>query len=1121
MADLRTVRSSKFIRQESILKAIGLADVQKSFNGPARTGSFAMPRMSVPSPQRKLHHLLTPRIMKKPAFRCLAVLCIFTAMNTLPARSAADSLNLAGEWRFALDPKDEGVKAGWAATDLPGKIRLPGSLQDQGLGLPVTVDTPWTANVQDRSFWTDPKHERDRKEGDIRMPCWLTPTNHYVGAAWYQRTIEIPENWKGRRVTIHLERVHWSSRLWIDGVEVPSVGGTAESLAVPHVYDLGTGVKPGRHTITLRVDNRMLVDVGNWAHSVSDHTQGNWNGVIGEMMVKATSPVVLDDVQVYPDQKAGTARVTATVRHDPGAAGKGTLRVGDAEVAVAWPSEKPFELTVPLPSGANLWDEFEPALQTLKVTLKGDQADDAREVTFGLRELTVADDRDFVLNGRPVLMRGNLECAIFPETGYPPMDEAAWTRIYGILRAHGLNHLRFHSWTPPRAAFVAADKMGFYLQIEMGAWTGVGKGHPQDAWLYREAAQVLREFGNHPSFLLMAYGNEPLPYSHDDDRNRWLSKWVAHWREKDPRRFQTSAGFYPQLPENQFHITLADRGPSRWPSNLLRTDKRVPVIVHEMGQYCVYPDFNEIARYTGHLKARNFEIFRDSAEANGVLPLAEEFLQASGKLQVLCYKEDIESALRTPGIGGFQLLDLHDFPGQGTALVGVLNAFWEEKGYVTPEQYRRFAGITVPLIRAPRVVEASGTLEIPVDLAHYGAAPTPETAPVWTLKDASGKTLHEGKLPAASFRVGRSLNIGQITLPIGELPAPANYTLEIVLPGTTAANDWPLTVFPKKVPAEAAKGVTLATTLTPDLAERAAAGETIVIAHPWLGKDGPVGSFTPVFWNRQWFGSQATRTLGILCDPKHPALAEFPSESHTTWAWKDILDRSRCLELSHNDLAPVVRWIDDWNTNQPLALIAETRVGKGRVLLCAADLGKDLAERPAARQLRQSLLAYAASPAFAPKAEMTKERLAELTTMPANMRLGATVTASSETEKFPAANVIDGNPGTFWHTPWTDNPPGYPHELTLSLPSPARLNGVKLHPRRDMDNGRPSKVSVYTTTDTSTWRPVATAEMWADNVATITFPAETVSGVRIVLEAPQKPGEVFATMAEVDLIEER
>ena len=1043
---------------------------------------------------------------------------LFNISQTMAYSSS--NLSLAGKWDFALDPKDIGVKECWYSRILEKSIQLPGSLQAQGLGLPVTVDTPWTANVMDRSFWTEPEHEQNRNDKYIRMPCWLTPTNYYVGVAWYQKSISIPEAWRGRRIMVRFERVHWTSRLWLDDTEATSFGGTQESLGAPHIYDLGTSLTPGQHKITLRIDNKMLVDVGNWAHSVSDHTQGNWNGVIGEMTLTATSPVALDDVQIYTNGSSGHAILKVSLRHKSDAKGKGILRVAEHSLQITWPSEVPYEFAVPLPNNAKLWDEFNPNLYRMTLDLSGNNANDRRELCYGIRDIGTTSSREFTINNRPIILRGTLECAIFPKTGYPPTDEASWERIFKICRDHGLNHVRFHSWTPPKAAFITADRMGFYLQIEMGAWTGVGKNQPQDAWLYREAARVLKEYGNHPSFVLMAYGNEPLPYSADADRDRWLSKWVDYWKSKDSRRLQTSAGFYPQLPENQFHITLADRGPSRWPDKLLRTDPRVPIIVHEMGQYCVYPDFNEMQLYTGHLKPRNYEIFRDTAEKNGVLPLAQEFLFASGRLQVLCYKEDIESALRTPGVAGYQLLDLHDFPGQGSAIIGVLNSLWGNKGYITPAEYRRFSGITVPLIRAPRVVVAEGSLVIPIDLAHYGATPTPKSSLEWTLKNSVGTTVYGGSLKETSYPVGRSLEIGSIAINLATLPAPAAYKLEITI-GSFAANDWPLHVLPKPATIPAPKNVTIATSLTSDLATRVAAGETMVIAHPWLGNGQPVGSFAPVFWNRQWFGSQSTRTLGLLIEPKHPALALFPSEQYTTWAWKDILDRSRSLNLSLGDLSPVVRWIDDWNTNLPLALIAEARVGKGRVLLCAADLAKNIAERPAAAQLLRSLVAYVASNDFAPKVMMSVERLAALTSMPANLRLGAVAEASSANKKHPASLVVDGNPSTFWHTPWDSASPKYPHELTLSLPTPSRLKGVVLTPRQDLANGRPRKVTIFTTTDTSTWRSVATAIIPdGQEPFEITWQAETVSGVRVVCETPQRQQDNFVTMAEVNLIED-
>lgn len=130
---------------------------------------------------------------------------------------------------------------------------------------------------------------------------------------------------------------------------------------------------------------------------------------------------------------------------------------------------------------------------------------------------------------------------------------------------------------------------------------------------------------------------------------------------------------------------------------------QAPIVSHEIGQWCVYPNFDEIDKYTGSLKLKNFEIFRDFLEQAGMSDQAKPFLMASGKLQVMCCNEDIESALRTPSFGGFQLLDMRDFPGQGTALAGMLDPFWDSKPYRTPAEFRRFCGPIVPLARMSKV----------------------------------------------------------------------------------------------------------------------------------------------------------------------------------------------------------------------------------------------------------------------------------------------------------------------------------------------------------------------------------------------------------------------------------
>ena len=260
-----------------------------------------------------------------------------------------------------------------------------------------------------------------------------------------------------------------------------------------------------------------------------------------------------------------------------------------------------------------------------------------------------------------------------------------------VIKAHGLNHIRFHSWCPPEAAFVAADEEGVYFQVECGLWATFGKENGVEEWLERETERIVRAFGNHPSFVMLAHGNEP-----HGDHVGFLKNWVNKWQAKDRRRLYTSGAGWPVIPESDYHSMYEPRI-QRWGEELKsRINAQppattadysawvekydAPIVSHEIGQWCAYPNFAEIEKYTGFLKAKNFELFRESLAAHHMGDQANDFLMASGKLQTICYKEDIESALRTPGFGGFQLLDLHDFPGQGTALVGVVDAFWEPKG---------------------------------------------------------------------------------------------------------------------------------------------------------------------------------------------------------------------------------------------------------------------------------------------------------------------------------------------------------------------------------------------------------------------------------------------------------
>ncbi len=640
-----------------------------------------------------------------------------------------------------------------------------------------------------------------------------------------------------------------------------------------------------------------------------------------------------------------------------------------------------------LGEGALLWDEYAPNLYDLSAGLSSAGARPAVDqvtVRFGLREFRPQGTR-FSVNGRPVFLRGTLECCVFPKTGYPAMTEPEWRRIFEVCQSHGLNHMRFHSWCPPEAAFAAADEMGVYLYVECCAWTTVGDGAPVDSWLYEESERIVRAYGNHPSFCMMSYGNEPSGKNKDG----FLGKFVDHWKARDPRRVYTGASGWPGTPEDEFHSTGEPRI-QRWGEGLKsvinsqppRTDFDFrdivkgmdrPMVSHEIGQWCVYPNLEEIAKYTGVLKAKNFEIFRDTLQESGMGALAPDFLTASGKLQALCYKADIEAALRTPGFAGFELLDLHDFPGQGTALVGILDPFWDEKGYISPAEFRRFCGPTVPLARLARRVFSTGeSLTAEVEAAHFGPAPLGRVAASWAVTDAAGRAVCGGRLSEADVAWGNGLPLGRIVAPLKSLAAPARYSLEIGI--GDFKNSWSFWVYPESLPQIAGEEVRVVPALDRETAAFLEAGGRVILTlpkgavRPEKGGDVAVG-FSSIFWNTAWTAKQPPHTLGILCDPGHPALAEFPTEAWSDWQWWDAMSHSQAILLSDFGprLRPIVRIIDDWFTNRPLGLVFEVGVGKGRLIVTGVDLLTGSETRPEARQLLYSLKRYAAGAAFLPE----------------------------------------------------------------------------------------------------------------------------------------------------------
>lgn len=931
---------------------------------------------------------------------------ILAAWSTWTA-FAQGRIDLSGTWNFAMDPSDVGVSQGWFQKTLPETVSLPGSMATNGKGFEVTPQTRFTGDIIDSSYFKSPDYAKYREPGNVKVPFWLQAVKYYAGAAWYQKEVVVPKEWKGQQVNLFLERCHWETRVWVDGV----AAGMQNALGTAHRYDLTKWLTPGKHLISIRVDNRVKdIDPGVNSHSISDHTQSNWNGMVGQLYVEARPVVQLTALQVFPDIVNKRINVRVSMLNPKGKSLSVSLKLKIKELGVEQRSqfrlpvgESTKELVMEMGKDVQLWSEFHPHLYSLDAQLMSasSKVPDSRTTSFGMRSFAVKGNQ-LQINGQPVLLRGTLECAIFPKTGYPPTDEGAWLRIFKICRAHGLNHVRFHSWCPPEAAFSAADKMGFYLQVECSSWanqsTTIGDGKPFDAYLYEESQRMVQAYGNHPSFCMMAYGNEPAGKKH----SAFLSDFVQYWKARDSRRIYTAAAGWPNLPVSDY---LSDSEPriQHWGEGLKSTINAQapstaydwtayigkfsqPMISHEIGQWCVYPNFKEIAKYTGVLKAKNFEIFRETLERNGMARFADTFLLASGKLQALCYKADIEAALRTKGFGGFQLLDLHDFPGQGTALVGVLDPFWEEKGYVSPQAYKQFCNPTVPLARMKKLVFTNDEcFEATAEVAHFGEKPLKDCTPRWTISTGNGTILSEGTFQQLDIPLGNQIPLGTVSYPLSARTKPEKliFTLKV----DSLSNQWDFWVYPAKKEAIAgAESIKMVERVDEATLAFLKNGGSVLLSlkKGTLAKEAggsiQIG-FSSIFWNTAWTSGQAPHTLGILVNPSHPALVDFPTEYHSNWQWWDAMSHSGAIDLRlfTAEIDPIVRVIDDWFTNRPLALVFEARCGKGKVMVSSIDFSQDLEKRPEAQQLLYSLKKYMAGKSFQPRVELTDEQLIKLT----------------------------------------------------------------------------------------------------------------------------------------------
>lgn len=1005
----------------------------------------------------------------------IALLCIPVCAHGI--LHAAESRDLSGEWRFAMDRDDEGVNQAWFTRDLKDGIALPGILQAQGYGDDITAKTPWVLSLYDKNWDQREDYKTHTAAGNVKVPFLSQPPKHYLGAAWYQRDIDVPAAWRGKRVALFLERPRWGSTLWIDARKI----GSNLSLVAEHEYDLGL-LAPGRHRVSIRVDNRMLMAYRPDAHSVSDSLGMSWNGIVGKMELRATSPVWLDDAQVYPDVKSRTARVKINIGNAGGRAGSGTVTANGVAHKVKWSTQGgSAEIKVRFPANTQTWDEFNPAMQNIRLQLKGAGAADTRDVSFGFAQIA-AKGNQFLLNGRTLFLRGTHHGGDFPLTGYPPTDVAYWRKIIQINKDWGINHIRFHSFCPPEAAFQAADELGVYLQPEPGMWNEVSPGTAMDKMLYEETERMIKAYGNHPSFILLSPANEP--------KGRWkeaFDAWIAHYRKADPRRLYSNGTGHtekevPGLADGTDFLAMQRIGPKP-----LRGDKgwfgrdygaslagvNVPVVSHETGQWAAYPDYDIIRKFRGYLRPGNYEIFRDSLARHGMASRDKDFAWASGKFQVQAYKEEIEANLRTPGLMGYQLLDLHDYLGQGTALVGILDTFWEPKGYATAEEFRRFNGQTVPLARLlKRTYRTDETLTADVEIAHFGAAALADAQPWWKLIDATGRVAASGEFARRTIDIGKNIPLGQIRLALKDLAAPQAYRLQVGVGAgveSLAENDWNIWLYPSKITTPEPADVLVTHSWPAAEAGLAAGGKVLFLP---LASDldwsGPPLDSVPVFWNRL-MNPAWSRTLGAWIDNKHPALTQFPTDRFNDWQWSELIKGARTVNLDKLPpaLQPIVQPVDDWNRNFKLGLLLEAKVGDGRLMVASPDLETNLDQRIVARQLRKSVLDYMASDSFNPQTTISaadfRKALFDTLVM---KKLAAKASGGNN-----PAYAIDGDPNTFWSA-GTQAAPRTPQTLTVSFAAPASFSGLVLMPRQNHRDheGDVREYLIETSDDGDNWK---------------------------------------------------
>lgn len=909
-----------------------------------------------------------------------------------------DVIDLSGTWRFSADTAKTGITSQLYNRQLPDEVRLPGTLDENNKGL---INT--------------------NKQETMHLSRELM----YSGMAWYQKDVTIPENWSGKYIRLVMERTK-PSQVFIDG----RPAGSNTDLLTPQIYNLSEYLSPGPHKITILINNsnNAVPEEITGSHAWTEHTQSNWNGIIGKFCLEALDQVHIENIQVYSDIMLKKINVRLKISNPSGIKGNTDITIK----ADGWNTSKihhvaakkysvdlrrgdnQVEFTYEMGKNARLWSEFDPALYKLSVTMKNKKVLDRMESTFGMRKFST-DGTQFTINSIKTFLRGKHDACVFPLTGHPPMDVESWRRVFRIAKSYNINFYRFHSWTPPLAAFEAADIEGVYLQPELPFWGsfGTNRNSGLNSFLIKEGDHIFENYGTHASFVMFALGNE-LSGNFDT-----MKELVAHFRGIDNRHLiaygsNNYLGFRGTVDGEDYYAACrvgADKDTTlstqirgsfsfadaweggyingRYPSTDVTytgaiKGTRVPSVGTEVGQYQVYPDYDEIKKYTGVMKPWNLEIFRDRLKENNLSQQADDFFRASGALSVICYKADVEMAIRTPGFGGFHLLDLQDFPGQGTALVGLLDAFMDSKGLITPAAFSQFCNSVVPLAVMSKYCWTNNEqFRAKIRVANYSESDLTGQSVTWQLKNSRNEVIYHGT-NSADLKQGQVSDVTSLNLDLLRFSRAEKLTLTIKLDSTVFGNSYPVWIYPAEITGRMPEDILISHKVNAAVYSKLREGGKVLLQPDFADvKDVTVGGlFTTDYWNWRMFKGISESigkpvspgTMGYLINTSHPLFRDFPTDFHSDWQWWVIAKNSRPLILDNTSASykPVIQVIDNIERNHKLGILMEFNVGKGKLLICMTDLNK-IRSKPEGRQYFNSIIRYMSSDSFNPAATITEQ----------------------------------------------------------------------------------------------------------------------------------------------------